>query len=101
MARADKMGNFRYRLEYFQDDDFVFRNGESLQELVKDDLEFLSHDCLDATECLLRLVTYYRAEILKLHRQAAKLPASGLVGRDPILVQKNGSGGAPFSDQAR
>ncbi len=55
----------RMLLEYL-DDDFVFRNQEVLQHLVKTDLEILSRDTLDAMECLLQLAIHYRAEILKL-----------------------------------
>jgi hypothetical protein len=97
---ADKWAKLGYRLESFQDDDFVFRNGEALQELVKNDLELLSHDCLDTTECLLRLVTYYRAEILKLHRLTAKDSSNPVVTRDPALVQKARESRPFLSDQA-
>jgi hypothetical protein len=102
VARPAKAPNLCCGLEEYQDDDFILRNGEVLQEMVKSDLELLSQDCLDTTECLLKLVTYYRAEILKLHNRLSAIPTAPEIAKNPMLMQKErtsrmfGSGEARF-----
>jgi len=97
---AKKARNLSCGLEEFLDDDLVLRNGEALQQLVKGDLELLSQDCLDATECLLRLATYYRAEILKLHSCLPEAAVAHPLDSSPIPIRpsrmdRSAAGGSP------